>query len=55
MSDSPELEALFDSIAFPSEAPAKPTPTKAGGDTPELEALFDSISAETEEIGRAHV
>ncbi len=41
--DSPELEALFDSIAYsekPQAAPAKST----AGDTPELEALFDSIA-----------
>jgi len=43
-SDSPELEALFDSIAeSAAPAPAKPEPQK-DEDTPELEALFDSIS-----------
>lgn len=41
--DSPELEALFDSI-LESAAPAKPEPAAALSDTPELEALFDSIS-----------
>lgn len=42
--DSPELEALFDSIATTVEAkPAKVEP-KAGDDTPELESLFDSIA-----------
>ncbi len=40
--DSPELEALFDSIAYGGSHPAKPQ--DAAGDTPELEALFDSIS-----------
>ncbi len=40
--DSPELEALFDSIASASETrPA--TDNGQGGDTPELETLFDSI------------
>lgn len=45
--DSPELEALFDSIAEAQTAPAKPAipPATGVGDTPELEALFDSISA----------
>lgn len=44
-SDSPELEALFDSIAFAEEAKAAPEPEpKAAGDTPELESLFDSIT-----------
>lgn len=47
--DSPELEALFDSIAdaqVESAKPAaKPAPASAAGDTPELETLFDSISA----------
>jgi chemotaxis protein CheZ len=44
--DSPDLEALFDSIAFAQP----PEPEKAGtrpgqeGDTPELENLFDSIA-----------
>ena len=42
--DSPELEALFDSIASTAEAkPAKAEPA-ARNDTPELESLFDSIS-----------
>ncbi|TCS73919.1 chemotaxis protein CheZ [Sulfuritortus calidifontis] len=47
--DSPELEALFDSIAQPAAAPAKtpaPAASNAGGDNPELEALFDSIASE---------
>jgi chemotaxis protein CheZ len=48
MSDSPELEALFDSIAYPQPAAPVPKPTSGIGDTPELEALFDSIVAETE-------
>lgn len=47
-SDSPELEALFDSIAFASEATAP-----ASGDAPELEVLFDSIAAAMEEINAA--
>lgn len=41
--DSPELEALFDSI-MESVVPAKPEPIASLSDTPELEALFDSIS-----------
>jgi chemotaxis protein CheZ len=42
--DSPELEALFDSIANTVEpAPVKDTPA-AVADTPELESLFDSIA-----------
>lgn len=53
--DSPELEALFDSIAFANEPKEeeKPAP-KAEGDTPELESLFDSITqAMTEAEGGA--
>ncbi len=46
MSDSQELEALFDSIAFP--LPAAPA-TPPGNDGPELEALFDSIAEATEQ------
>jgi chemotaxis protein CheZ len=46
MSDSPELEALFDSIAF--QPPAPPAPASPGNDSPELEALFDSIAEATE-------
>lgn len=42
--DSPELEALFDSIAYSQHPPGK-AQQEASGDTPELEALFDSISA----------
>ncbi|MBI5331789.1 MAG: protein phosphatase CheZ [Betaproteobacteria bacterium] len=41
--DSPELEALFDSISE-SMAPARPASVPELGDTPELEALFDRIS-----------
>lgn len=40
--DSPELEALFDSIAQSSEAQAPKVAAEA--DTPELESLFDSIT-----------
>lgn len=40
--DSPELEALFDSIASASQP--EPPPPAAVEDTPELEALFDSIA-----------
>ena len=47
-SDSPELEALFDSIAQPPAPAAKgqPASDSKDGDTPELEALFDSIAGE---------
>lgn len=49
--DSPELEALFDSIAYAGETKAAPEPERSG-DTPELEALFDSITqAMTQEGG----
>jgi chemotaxis protein CheZ len=43
--DSPELEALFDSIVQAEEVKAPPVakPDK-GPDTPELETLFDSIT-----------
>lgn len=55
-SDSPELEALFDSIASASApAPAAvPAPADSSPqDTPELEALFDSIASavDREEMG----
>lgn len=54
-SDSPELEALFDSIAdasAPEPAPAAKAPA-GEADTPELEALFDSIAVAVshEEMG----
>lgn len=55
--DSPELEALFDSIAStvaPAPAPAPAAPAApADADTPELEALFDSIASAVshEEMG----
>ncbi len=44
--DSPDLEALFDSIAFaPAPEPGKPAATAGGSvDTPELESLFDTIA-----------
>jgi len=43
--DSPELEALFDSIVGANDAPAEPAAKLATeGDTPELEDLFDSIT-----------
>lgn len=44
--DSPELEALFDSIAaaVPAEPPKVEAKPVAEGDTPELETLFDSIA-----------
>lgn len=43
--DSPELEALFDSIAFAEDVKAPPAPEpNRSGDTPDLEALFDSIT-----------
>ncbi|MFZ5483898.1 MAG: protein phosphatase CheZ [Pseudomonadota bacterium] len=42
--DSPELEALFDSIVS-TQAPAPAAaPASANSDTPELESLFDSIT-----------
>lgn len=44
--DSPDLEALFDSIAYPvpPEPPkAEPAPSQEA-DTPDLESLFDSIA-----------
>jgi chemotaxis protein CheZ len=44
-SDSPELEALFDSIAYTGESKQEAAPAaKGGADTPELETLFDSIT-----------
>lgn len=45
-SDSPELEALFDSIVQPAPAaPAAPAASGSdAGDSPDLEALFDSIA-----------
>lgn len=54
-SDSPELEALFDSIA---NAAAAPGARAAGEDTPELESLFDSMASavrreEMEQAGAA--
>ena len=50
--DSPELEALFDSIAFAEEVKAEPKPARPEADTPELEVLFDSITlAMTESEG----
>jgi len=44
--DSPDLEALFDSIAFvpPPEPPKAEASPGKDGDTPELENLFDSIA-----------
>lgn len=43
--DNPELEALFDSIAYPPQPePAKPAPRAESVDTPDLESLFDSIA-----------
>ena len=52
--DSPELEALFDSVAHQGQGPAPvPTPVAmapspsfdtGSGDSPELEALFDSVA-----------
>ena len=50
--DSPELEALFDSIVEASEEKAPPPKPATVSDTPELEALFDSITqAMTEASG----
>lgn len=55
--DSPELEALFDSIVSTVEpAPGKAQAmSSAKEDTPELEALFDSISSAVnrEEMGES--
>ncbi|MDP2821662.1 MAG: protein phosphatase CheZ [Sulfuritalea sp.] len=43
--DSPDLEALFDSIASPPAPEPEKTAAKAErSDTPELESLFDSIA-----------
>ena len=50
--DSPELEALFDRVAYQGQAPAPapvamaPSPSfdTGAGDSPELEALFDSVA-----------
>lgn len=43
--DSPELEALFDSVASTAQPQPAPSPAAdSDGDTPELEALFDSIA-----------
>ena len=52
--DSPDLEALFDSIAAQATAagaalPAastKPAPAAQTGDNPDLQALFDSVAAQ---------
>lgn len=41
--DSPELEALFDSIVQAEESKHAPAPDQ-GADTPDLETLFDSIT-----------
>lgn len=47
--DSPELEALFESVARSSTPPpAPPVRDDQAGDTPELEALFDSISLQAD-------
>jgi len=43
--DSPDLEALFDSIASAAAPEPEKTKPAASDDTPELEALFDSISS----------
>ncbi|MCS6785671.1 MAG: protein phosphatase CheZ [Thiobacillaceae bacterium] len=52
--DSPELEALFDSIAAQHD-PVVSRRGGAQGDTPELEALFDSIaSAVSRELAAGH-
>ena len=55
--DTPDLEALFDSIANaahaapvpppPAPPPASTTVASATGDSDELEALFDSVAATT--------
>jgi chemotaxis protein CheZ len=55
--DSPELEALFDSIVSATESAPQAVPVNAPAkeDTPELEALFDSISGAVsrEEMGES--
>jgi len=53
--DSPDLEALFDSIASETAPkPEKPAAKAEPSDTPELESLFDSISlAVSQEEGEA--
>ena len=52
-SDSPELEALFDSIADATAPVPEKAAEKTDADTPELEALFDSIAVAVshEEMG----
>ncbi|MDD5364160.1 MAG: protein phosphatase CheZ [Gallionellaceae bacterium] len=49
-SDSPELEALFDSIASANEPKAAPEPAQTT-DTPDLETLFDSITQAMTQAG----
>jgi chemotaxis protein CheZ len=42
--DSPDLEALFDSIAFAAPPEPPKAESRQEADTPELESLFDSIA-----------
>lgn len=44
--DSPELQALFDSVATTAAATPAPTAAPASGDSPELEALFENVAAQ---------
>ena len=58
--DSPELEALFDRVAYQGQAPAPapvamaPSPSfdTGSGDSPELEALFDSVAQSAHALRR---
>lgn len=48
--DSPELQALFDSIAY-GQSEKTEQERLASGDTPELESLFDSIAEAVSQAG----
>jgi len=50
--DSPELQALFDSVAATPVAPPA-TPAPANGDSPELEALFENVAAQAAAVPAA--
>jgi chemotaxis protein CheZ len=59
--DSPDLEALFDSVVAathavpPSAPPAAAPAASATGDSPDLEALFDTVAAEARHATEATV